>query len=134
MKIIVAILLFSHSILSLANNDIWLQDIDCKMIGSNGLEVKPTAGSLITYICNKNGNVVTCSNTAKNEKMYGSKPSVINTYTELIIDENYIVWKASSYEGMIILDIKNKRYSATSTYILPGWLVNKNCAGEIKSY
>ena len=136
MKELLGIILFSYSVLALAMNEIWLEDTDCKILASNGLEVKLNPkGSLTTYICTKDGILINCSNTSKTDTMYGKKTSAISNYNEVIIKEQEAaVWIALSHEGLIILDIKNKRYSASTTSIVQGWLFNKNCAGVIKNY
>lgn len=134
MKILLAFILCSYSLMTLGAGEIWLQDIDCKIIGSNTSEVISKNGSLITSICIKNSNSITCSNTAKDGNMYGEKPSAITTYQIFLEDKEYAIWEASSHLGTIILNFKNKRYSLTSTYILPSGIFNKNCVGEIKNY
>lgn len=134
MKMLLAIILFTHSIIAFAMNEIWLQDTDCMVMRSNGFDVQSKHGTLITYICTKNSTLITCSNTSKNDLMHENKPSVITNYIVIIKDKDIAVWKASSHEGIIILDLKNKRYSVTSTHILDEGLFNKNCVGAIKNY
>lgn len=52
--------------------------------------------------------------TSKSGIMHDKKPSAINTYLELAVDQDHLWWKATSYEGSILINLKDNRYSATS--------------------
>jgi hypothetical protein len=132
-KILIALLYLCFSQMVLADNeDIFLQDTKCLVVGMNGFEIVTKEGTLVTSVCVKNGSTVNCSNTAK-EPFHGNKPSVVTSYLVILEDAEVALWKATSHEGVIILDLKNKRYSTSSTHILDSFF-NKNCVGEIKNY
>lgn len=45
--------------------------------------------------------------------MYGGKPAVVDSYTVLEEDNDIAIWQATTYDGQIILDLKDKRYITT---------------------
>ncbi len=134
MKIFFIIILAVYSTVVFAANEIWLQDTDCKVLVGDGYSVKVADGSLITYICKKENIEITCSNTSNTSSMSNNKPSAITTYNELVIDKDSVFWEGASFEGMVLLNLRDKRYLATGTYITKGGLLNKYCVGEIKNY
>lgn len=133
MKALLFIALMMIYSLAGATSHILLQDTKCIVLGSDFSEVQCREGSLITSICSKTGNQIICSNTTKGT-MYGNKPSSIITYIEIIFDKDIAVWKSSSHEGMIIFDLKNRKYSTSFSFFLEKGLFNKNCIGDINSY
>lgn len=124
--------LWCISLVAFSDNQIWLQDIECKILSSDFKAIEVFKGDSITHVCNKIDKSITCSLTA-NATFDGGKPSTVATYTEVFKDDTGGVWQASSYNGIIIFDIKNKRYSGTQTMI-GNTLMNKQCVGVIKSY
>ncbi|APF03545.1 TPA: hypothetical protein JAJ32_000042 [Legionella pneumophila] len=131
---IYSVILFFFSEIIFADENAWLQDTDCKIMSSNGLQINIGSGSLISSICDRDGSAITCSHTTNDSSKFNGKPSTITNYTELKLNNEFSIWVATSHEGMIVLDIKNKRYSVTSTHLLPEGLLNKNCIGKIKEF
>jgi hypothetical protein len=133
-KILLVLMLFPN--ICFSDNEIWLQDTECAVVYSNFLKLTSISGSITTFSCTKTNNNVICSITSiiRTENMYGGKPAVVNSYTVLEEDNDIAIWQATTYDGQIILDLKDKRYITTQRTFLPDGLYNKNCVGEIKSY
>jgi len=118
---------------ALANDEIWLQDTKCILVKSDGFKIESIIGGLVSYICSKKGMLITCSTTSNSGSMHDGKPSTITTYDEGIAGD-FALWMATSHDGIVILDLKNKRYSVNSRHLLKEGLIIKNCIGEIKKY
>lgn len=85
-------------------------------------------------MCTKKGHEIICSNSSNNDNTFEGKPSKITSYNYIVLDDKVAIWKATSHEGMLILDFENKRYSASQTILLNEGIVNKNCVGKVKKY
>lgn len=127
-------LIFFISQTAWANDEILLQDSDCKILSSDTMNLQVFPGTLTNFVCRKINNSITCSITAEGGSMYGHKPSTINIYNEFPVNDKVLLWRPSDYEGLFILNLLNKKYSATSMQIINGMLVNKHCVGDIKQY